>query len=423
MITKIARDILSDKNDDYIFYANDGNSLRIDPEKEFGLYIHIPFCKSMCPYCPYTKVFYNKNLVNEFKEAILHEIKRYHDKVGKRRFTSIYIGGGTPTLAMEELNMILNELRKRFDVTGPLAIETIPSDIDTGKVDMLKDLGVNYLSLGVQSFSKKYLSLVGRNYAADEAERAIEIVKRKNFDLFNMDLIFAYPGQSTEELREDLVKSLSFSPDQVTCYPLFTFPYTTVGKYMRIKRLKMPPVKTRKEMYYLICEFFKQNSYHQSTVWGFNKNKTGAYSSVTRDYYIGLGPGAATYTGEGFYFNTFSLYEYIKVVKNKMPIALRMDVSERMRKLFWLYWRLYETKVCKKMYKEEFEVDIQKDFGLLLNLARWLNFTNAANTTTLNLNKIGAHWIHLIQNHYALNYVSKVWSVCQNVPWPSKISL
>ncbi|MFH2137270.1 MAG: radical SAM protein [Candidatus Omnitrophota bacterium] len=423
MLTKIIRNILSDKKDDYTFYASDDTPLYINPQKEFGLYIHVPFCKSMCPYCPYTKVLYDKYLAGEFKQAIIRELKLYFEKLGKRKFSSIYIGGGTPTLLLEELRDILDEIRKCFDITGPIAVETIPSDVSFEKMRILKQMGVNYISLGVQSFNSKYLSLVGRNYAVGEAEKAITLIKKEFFDLFNVDLIFAYPQQETQELYDDLIKVLSFAPDQVTAYPLFTFPYTSVGKYMKIKRLIMPPVKKRKEMYYLICDFFNNNSYHQSTVWGFNKNKTGAYSSVTRDYYIGLGTGAATYTGEGFYFNTFSLPDYIKTSNDRVPIALRMNVSERLRKLFWLYWRLYETSIPREAYKKEFRVEIDKDFGFLLNLSKWLQLAHSHDSLTLKLNKIGSHWIHLIQNHYALNYVSKVWSLCQREPWPNRVVL
>lgn len=423
MLTKILRNILSDREDDYTFYACDDTLLSVEPKKDFGLYIHVPFCRSMCPYCPYTKVFYDKTLVGEFKKAIIREIKLYSKKLGRRNFSSIYIGGGTPTLIIEELKDILGELRACFDITGPIAIETIPSDVTPYKLDSLKQLGVNYISLGVQSFNHKYLSLVGRNYDVSDAEKAIELIKEKSFDLLNIDLIFAYPRQEIQELQVDLAQALSFKPEQVTCYPLFTFPYTSVGKYMEIKKLIMPPVRKRKKMYYLICDFFNKNSFHQSTVWGFNRNNTGAYSSVTRDYYIGLGTGAATYTGEGFYFNTFSLPDYIKTSNERIPIALRMKVSQRLRKLFWLYWRLYETGISIEDYKKEFLVDIEEDFGFLLNLSRWLQLADSKSPSTLKLNNIGSHWIHLLQNHYALNYVSKVWSLCQREPWPNKISL
>lgn len=423
MITKLVRNILSDRNDDYNFYASDESQLYVNPEKEFGLYIHIPFCKSMCPYCPYNKVFYKKELVAQFKTAILNEIKRYYVKLGRRQFYSLYVGGGTPTLLIDELKEIVNELKRSFVLNGPLAVETVPSDITEDKVEKLKQIGFDYISLGVQSFDDKYLSLIGRNYNADKARKAIKLISSYDFKLFNIDVIFAFPGQSSEELRSDLIECLSFNPNQITCYPLFTFPYTTVGKYLKIKRLKMPPVRQRKAMYYLMSDIFKEKSYYQSSVWGFNRTRNGVYSSVIRDCYIGLGAGAATYTGEGFYFNTFSLKEYIETLNEGLPIALKMNVTERMRRLFWLYWRFYETCIPVEKYKQEFQTDLRKDFGLIFSLIEWLNWIEENGSTELKLNKIGSHWIHLIQNYYALNYVNKIWSVCQTIPWPQKISL
>ncbi|MFC1698758.1 coproporphyrinogen-III oxidase family protein [Candidatus Omnitrophota bacterium] len=423
MITRLVRNMLSDQRDDYVFYASDDKALFVDPKKEFGLYIHIPFCKSMCPYCPYNKVFYKKELATQFKDAIVNEIKRYNAKLGQRQFYSLYVGGGTPTLLIDELKDIVNELKRLFILDGPLAVETVPSDITDNKVRKLKEIGFDYISLGVQSFNDKYLSLIGRNHNADETKKAIELISQHRFKLFNIDLIFAFPEQNLKELQSDLIECLSFNPDQITCYPLFTFPYTAVGKYLKIKKLKMPPIKQRKAMYYLISDFFKKNSYYQSSVWGFNRIKKESYSSVTRDYYIGLGAGAASYTGEYFYFNTFSLKEYMKTLNQKLPIALKMNVSDRMSRLFWLYWRFYETRIPFDKYKQEFQSDIKKDFGFIFKLIERMNWADKNGPSELKLNKIGCHWIHLIQNQYALNYVNKIWPICQKIPWPQKIPL
>lgn len=191
-------------------------------------------------------------MAGQFKDAIINEIRRYREKLGHREFHSLYVGGGTPTLLIDELKEVIDELRETFILHEPLAIETVPSDITKEKVEKLKEIGFDYISLGVQSFNDKYLSLIGRNYNANEARKAIELISRYKFRLFNIDVIFAFPGQYLEELQSDLTECLSFNPDQITSYPLFTFPYTTVGKYLKIKKLKMPPIGQRKAMYYLI---------------------------------------------------------------------------------------------------------------------------------------------------------------------------
>lgn len=176
-------------------------------------------------------------------------------------------------------------------------------------------------------------------------------------------------------------------------------------------------------MYYFINDFLKDNGYEKTTVWSFNKNRKETYSSVTRDYYLGLGAGAGSYNGSIFYFNTFSVSEYINSVNKILPISINMNVSKKLEKVFWLYWRLYETTIVKNIYKEMFHSNLEKDFGSILKLIRILGFVEYEDENILKLNTKGSHWIHLVQNHYALNYVSKVWSVSKNNPWPDQIKL
>jgi coproporphyrinogen III oxidase-like Fe-S oxidoreductase len=138
---------------------------------------------------------------------------------------------------------------------------------------------------------------------------------------------------------------------------------------------------------------------------------------------VGLGPSAATYTGDAFYFNTFSVREYIEAARERLPIALKMQVSHRLEKLFWLYWRLYEIEVPKREYQELFKADFPWDFELLLRLLELLGFGRKEFGDRFVLSSRGAHWIHLLQNQYALNYVNTIWSICQVIPWPNKVRL
>lgn len=420
MIIKFIRGLLSERTDDYTFHSSTRNNLYFD--RKVGLYIHIPFCKSMCPYCPYYKVLYNKELSLRFKSALISEIKRFYNN-SKKCITSLYIGGGTPTLMVDDLGTIINEFNKHFNLDEMLAIETTPGDITEDKIKILTNIGFRFISIGVQSFQQKYLSLIGRNYDSNKAVRTIELLKNYQFDTVNIDLIFAFPGETISELLSDLQRAVSFYPDQITCYPLFMFPYSTIGRFKKIKKLKMPPHHLRRKMYYIIHDFLKDLGYVRSSVWSFNKADTKPYSSVTRDYYIGFGPSAASYTGKGFYFNTFSVTEYIKTVPYRKPIALEMKVSEKMEKLFWLYWRLYQTVIPVKMYNTLFGKDIYEDFGRIFRAMRTFGFIQKEDDDGIVLSKRGCHWVHLAQNYIALNYVSKIWSTFQKNPWPERVEL
>ena len=426
ILTRLIRRLFLKDKDNFVFYQYEGNpNFNKELEnKKTGLYIHIPFCKSMCPYCPYYRISYDKKLSHKFNGALCYEIENFYQNTNKEiDITSVYIGGGTPTLMIEELKPIIINLKKYFNVKGEIAIETTPSDINEDKLEKIKEAGINYISLGIQSFQEKYLKLIGRNYNSKTAFQSLKLLKKYHFDLLNIDMIFAFPGQEIEELIKDIKMAVEYSPSQITFYPLFTFPYTAIGKFNRLKKIKMPPIFTRKKMYYMIYDILKSYGYICSTVWSFSKDKKKHYSSVTRDYYIGFGPSAGTYTGKNFYFNVFSVEEYIKNASFRKPISLRMKITPKMERLFWLYWRLYETVIPKSEYKTIYKTEIYKDFGKILKLIKIFKFIELEDEEKIILNKKGCHWVHLAQNYFSLNYINKIWSICQNNLYPKMIKL
>lgn len=423
IITQSVRRLLSDKADTFTFHRCGESDFTFNSKKESGLYLHIPFCKSLCPYCPYNKIFHEETLAKSYIDAVCGEVKRMAGRIGRQKFESLYIGGGTPTLLLPGLQKIIAEIHKHFVLSGPVAMETTPSDFNESKIKKMKEAGVDYISLGVQSFHQKYLSLLGRNHDSTMTERAVSLLRNKDFKVSNLDLIFAYPGETLEELIEDLERCVSFRPEQVTCYPLFTFPYSNVGRFLKLRNVKMPNWKIRKKMYYAIVDFFTQRGYRQSSVWSFNQNLNGRYSSVTRDYYLGFGAGAASYNGTGFYFNTFSIPEYIRTVRERIPVALKMSVSRKLERLFWLYWRFYDTRVPLAEYERLFGRSVLDDFGNEMRILRMLGFFQDGKGDVVSLNKRGSFWIHLLQNQFALSYVNKIWTKCRQESWPFRISI
>ena len=422
-LTRLLRDAISSSRDDFTFFADDGRTLHLSNNTDVGLYIHVPFCAHLCPYCPYYRVHFREDLTSPYFTALNSEVNKLRERIASCRINSLYIGGGTPTLVLEQLGELLNNLRRTFSVNGPVAIETIPSEITNDKSRLMKQVGVDFVSIGVQSFQNKFLDLLGRDYDRNKAQEAIGILSRDQFNLINVDMMFAFPSQTTGELMKDLRKVVAYRPQQVTCYPLFTFPYSAVGRYRRLQKLCMPDHKLRRKMYYIICTFFLERGYRQSSVWSFTRDTNDSYSSVSRDYYIGLGPSAGSYTGEAFYFNTFSLKEYIKTTGSRLPIALKMKVSPRLEKLFWLYWRLYETVIPDREFQRRFDSKLPWDFKLLQNFLKFIGFGSRISGRRFVLKPAGAHWIHLLQNQYALNYVNSVWTKCQSTPWPRKVKL
>ncbi|MGB2800216.1 MAG: coproporphyrinogen-III oxidase family protein [Dehalococcoidia bacterium] len=418
--TRILRRYLLGSDSQFVFQAID--AVELPAIDKTGLYIHIPFCKNTCPYCPYNKIAYDSGLVEPYLEAMLIEIERYHAHLGGIEISSIYIGGGTPTNLIDELEVILKRIKERFVVTGDICIETNPSDTSEETVRKLVDYGVGLVSLGVQSFDDRYLQLIGRNYTADILHPTIASLLSYGFKSVNLDLMFALPGQSVEEVVSDLRKAITSGVNQVTLYPLFTFPYSAAGRYLKLKRVKMPNIFTRRRMYRAIHDFCLENGFQRVSVWGFKRGDAPIYSSVTRDNYVGLGAGAGSYIPGAFYFNTFSVEEYIKTCLNdRLPVAFKMDFNESMAQYYWLYWRIYDTYIPKKRL---FEIFVDKDKGIrpLLWLAGLFGL-HEEDTEQIYLTERGAFWLHLMQNYFALNYIDKMWSIAMKEAWPQEIEI
>ncbi|KUK54886.1 MAG: Oxygen-independent coproporphyrinogen III oxidase [Atribacteria bacterium 34_868] len=161
---KIGRRFFIGRKQNFTFLKR--NTIDIPSLKKIDLYIHIPFCKNGCPYCPYNRIGYNKDLVQPYLHAVLCEIDFYFKKYGKVEIPSVYIGGGTPTNLIEELDIIIHSLREKFFIAGDICIETSPADLNENIVKKLKNMGVDLISIGVQSFNDEYLKILGRKYNA-----------------------------------------------------------------------------------------------------------------------------------------------------------------------------------------------------------------------------------------------------------------
>ena len=419
--TNAARRIMVGPQQEFVFKAVASESFKVPHIQKLGLYIHIPFCKSICPFCPYNKIKYDKNLTNPYLNAVLKEIELYHAQVGAVEISSIYIGGGTPTNLIDELGVMLQEIKKKFVVTGAICMETSVADIDEDVVTKMKEHGITSLSIGVQSFQDKHLAFLGRNYRAAAIAPALALVKKAGFSVVNSDLMFALSGQTVDDVRADLDQAIALGVDQITTYPLFTFPYSAIGRFMQLKKLKMPTLRVRRTMYKTIHNFLLRNGFTRVSVWGFKKGAVPRYSSVTRDYYIGLGAGAASSFPDRFYFNTFSVHAYIeRLAENRLPVAFQMTITPALAQQYWFYWRLYDTHISLEQVRHVCGLKSKAEW--LLNLFCFLRL-GTKKEGNVSLTERGSFWIHLMQNYFVLNYINKVWTTAMKNPWPERIEI
>uniref|UniRef100_A0A7C4UFT1 Coproporphyrinogen III oxidase family protein n=1 Tax=candidate division WOR-3 bacterium TaxID=2052148 RepID=A0A7C4UFT1_UNCW3 len=389
--------------------------------EDFGIYIHIPFCKNYCPYCPYNKIMYEKILVEPFLKSIKKEIEIYGKYLKGKNIKSIYIGGGTPTNIIEHIGEILEEVKKWFNIDGSICIETNPSDINEENVKKLKEYGIDIISCGVQSFQDKFLKFIGRNYDSKILPEKIKLLIHSGFKSINIDLMFALPEQNTNDIINDLDKAIELGIKQITTYPLFTFPYSKVGKFLKLKNVKMPNIFKRRIMYRTIHSYLLKNGFKRVSVWGFIKGNEPRYSSVTRDFYIGFGPGAGSSLKNAYYLNTFSFNHYVDILKEgKFPVSLKMELTDDMRRYYWFYWRLYDTIIKEDDFNRLFKDDnrVKK----IIEISHILGFYKMEDGNIV-LNERGSFYLHLLQNYFLLNYINKVWSKAMEEPFPEKIIL
>ncbi len=396
-------------------------SVDLPPLSRIDLYVHIPFCRSLCPFCPYNRVPYREDLRAPYLGALLAEADAYRSRLGAVEIGSVYIGGGTPTTMLDELGALLRHLRKRFVVEGPVAVETLPSDLDAKNLAKLRAYGVELLSIGVQSFDDRFLKRLGRGYRADILAPAITRALAAGFDTVNLDLMFALPGQSIDDALSDLHRAIDLGADQVTLYPLLTFPYTAVGEHLKLQAVRFPDLQMRRRMYRALHHAALARGLNRISVWGFRRGTVPRFSSVTRDDYVGLGAGAGSCLPGMFYFNTFSVPEYVRsCLAGELPLALRMTMTPAMANWSWLYWRLYETAIPKEGLAHRFPH--HADVRWMGRLARVLGLLEDAGDR-YELTERGAFWIHLLQNHFVLNDIDAVWTRAMKDPWPERIAL
>jgi len=392
--------------------------------KNPGLYLHVPFCENLCPYCPYNRIAYDESLFGLYVEAVKKEIDLYAPHLSGLKYSSLYIGGGTPTVNWRGLLAILAHLSQRFGSVSDICIELHPASMGDDCLAALRDNGITMLSIGVESTSDAILTRMGRRHSGREALNAILRAVAMGFKAVNVDLMFALPGQTLPDWQADLQAVVDSGIDQLSTYPLFSFPYSDLGKRQGIREVKRPRHRTVRAMLETTDEWCESKGLHRCAVWSWLRPSKGKFSSITRHHYIGLGPSAASMTGRYFSVNTFDVKAYIGCLPEARPIALVLPVDRRLEMAYWLYWRIYELKVDDRDFQSVFGADssVREQFGTLLAPLRAIGMLKKSNGG-YEVTRSGAYWIHRLQNEYSLSYINHLWGACRKEPWPSEVRL
>ena len=394
------------------------------PVDSLGLYLHIPFCRQICPYCPYNKVLYHPRLAASYTAAVLTEIDRIVPVVGDRKVTSLYIGGGTPTTLLEgNLGKILEHIYQTFKMQCGIHLESHPNDLSEEGLDAIAELGVEHLSIGVEALQDHHLRMLQRPYTAEAAKAAIRRAIERRFTCLNVDLIFALPDQTPGDVQAAVRWLVDAGVDQITTYPIFSFAYTQWPKLSRQRSYRRYSLLQKRNFLRAVEEILYPAGYVRTSVWAFTRAGVPKYCSVTVPAYFGLGASAATYLRDIFYLNTFNVQAYVQALTSgESPVALSMELTPRMQMAGWLYWRVYETRFSKRDFYERFGQEFDLVYG---SLRRWLAKLGLVQEATdeIRLTDFGAYWLHAVQDFFSIDYVSKLWGTSQADPWPSEVLL
>lgn len=398
--------VFTDRSDRQLFYEECEN---------LGLYVHIPFCRSICNFCPYCKTVYAEETCSRYVDALLQEIHRTGQMLtARKRVTSLYFGGGTPALAADRMKEIIEVIGQYYIITEGIGVELHPDDVTTPLLETLRDAGVTKISIGIQSFQEKFSSILGRGIAEPSVLSAG--LKTVPFETISMDFIFALPGQTFEDLKNDIDTAFQYGANHIAIYPFIDFTFTS-------STVRPLPKKEKRVLLDRITAYCLDQGYVRTSVWTFSGEKQAVYSSMTRDNFLGFGCSAATLLKDQFKINTFSAEAYIsRILDGQLPTSLTLRFTLRQRMVYYLFWTAYSTQVDRADFEKFFGVSLEKMYGLELAAARLLGFvTRQGNVYRMTAK--GAFYYHYYENFYTLSYIDKMWGIMRKEAFPKRIEL
>ncbi|EES91843.1 oxygen-independent coproporphyrinogen III oxidase [Clostridium botulinum] len=352
---------------------------------DISLYIHIPFCKQKCLYCDFTSYCGKESQMLSYSKALSTEIDNIKDKKVK----TIFIGGGTPTyLSLEGWNILkksIDKLQKSEDLE--FTVESNPKTFDKEKLEILKSMGVNRISIGLQAWQNKHLKALGRIHTREEFLKSYNMAREVGFENINVDLMFGIPNQSFDEWKETLNEIIKLNPEHLSCYSLIIEEDTPFYNLYENQKINLPSEELERKMYWYTLKFLKEKGYHQYEISNFSKeNKECRHNLVywNLNEYIGCGVAAHSYSQGYRYNNSGKIEEYIKLIENnqspiveKVRNSLKSDIEEfifmGLRKIKGISIEEFHKRFKKSIYELYSDVIAKhKSNGLIIEYNGYL---------------------------------------------------
>lgn len=415
LITSLTRMWLTRSVQPFTFKNEYDQKLPFVECENLGLYVHIPFCKSICNFCPYCKVRYSEELSEKYIDSLIREIHLVGSQhVGKKEVTSLYFGGGTPALLADRIKEIVDAISDHFIITEGIGLELHPDNVNEEILKKLKKAGVTKISIGIQSFSDKFQKILGRKSV--DANKMMDALKTVSFETVSMDFIFALPGQTFEDLKADIDQAVEIGANHVAIYPFIDFTFTD-------SLVTTMPKKEKRVLLEAITKYCLDKGYLRSSIWTFSSEPDAKYSSMTRDNFLGFGCSATSLFKKQFKINSFDVESYCERINSgELATSLTIRFIKRQRMIYWLFWTAYSTRVNEKDFEKFFGVPLKKMYGLELWLAKKLGFVTKKDGI-YEMTLKGAFYYHYYENFYTLSYIDKMWGIMRKEAFPKRIEL
>ncbi|HEK9991098.1 TPA: oxygen-independent coproporphyrinogen III oxidase [Streptococcus equi subsp. zooepidemicus] len=335
-------------------------------KKPTSAYVHIPFCTQICYYCDFSKVFIKNQPVDAYLEALIKEFESYQINSLK----TLYIGGGTPTaITAKQLDYLLSHLQQhlQLDQLEEFTIEANPGDLTEDKIAVLGQSAVNRISLGVQTFNDKQLKQIGRSHTEAQIYTTIASLKEAGFQNMSIDLIYALPGQTIQQVKENVAKALALDIPHLSLYSLILEHHTVFMNKMRRGKLQLPTEDLEAEMFEYIISEMEANGFEHYEISNFTKPGFESRHNLmywNNDEYFGCGAGASGYLNGIRYRNRIPIQHYLKAVAdgNARLSEEVLTKEEMMEEELFLGLRK-KSGVSVSRFQEKFGLSFESRYG------------------------------------------------------------
>ena len=368
--------------------------------QNYMLYVHIPFCEVLCPYCTFHRVVCGKEYMKSYFAQLRHEMFLVA-RLGYR-FHSMYVGGGTPTILMDELAHTIDLACELFGIRE-VSCETNPNHLEPEMIGMLRGR-VQRLSVGVQSFDDGLLRYMKRY---EKYGSGMEILQRIEkvagiFPTLNIDLIFNFPNQSEQILEDDLKKAIHSEANQVTFYPLMT---STMVKRAISDTIGKVDYRREARYYWRILNALSKN-FTAKSAWTFSRNGQGMIDEyiVECDDYVGIGSGAFSYLGGRLYINTFSLMEYERALsEGSQPLSKMISFSRYDQMRYNALMSLFGLRLDKRRFRQIYHISVEQALWLEVLYLRLVKAFERDDEDVMTLTPMGRYMMVVMMRAFFSN--------------------